>query len=44
MNSRPALILHRPDDTRALIIMLEVGEGGIQRLRAVAIPDNLQSA
>jgi len=43
LNSHPALILRATDGTPALIIMLEVGEGRIQRIWAVANPDKLPS-
>ena len=41
VNSRPALILRDPDGSPFVIVMLEVGEGRIQRIWAVANPDKI---
>jgi RNA polymerase sigma-70 factor (ECF subfamily) len=43
VNSRPALILRAPDESPAVIVMLEVGEGRIQRIWSIANPDKLPS-
>jgi RNA polymerase sigma-70 factor (ECF subfamily) len=41
VNSRPALILRSPDGAPSLILMLEVGDGRIHRIWAIANPDKL---
>ena len=43
VNSRPALILRAPDESPAVIVMLEVGEGRIHRIWSIANPDKLPS-
>ena len=43
VNSRPSLLLRAPNGTLALIILLEVGEGRVQRIWAMANPDKLPS-
>lgn len=42
VNSRPALVLRRPEGQPFVIVMFEVGEGRIQRIWSVANPDKLR--
>ncbi len=41
VNSRPALILRAPDESPAVIVMLEVGDDRIHRIWSIANPDKL---
>lgn len=42
VNSRPALVLRRPEGQPFVIVMFEVGDGRIQRIWSVANPDKLR--